>query len=67
MRVYRSLSSVDYMIFCHDREFTRALMVPYINECLDEMREAQKLFGSFPKPRPQAEVEIMSGARRVRP
>jgi len=66
-RVYRSLSSVDYMIFCHDRNFERALMVPYINECLDEMREAQRLFGAFPKSRPQAEVEMMSGVRKVRP
>jgi hypothetical protein len=60
-RIYRSLSSVDYMIFVHDRNFERALMVSYINECLNEMRKAQELFGSLPNPRPNAEDEIMAG------
>jgi hypothetical protein len=60
-RVYRSLSGVDYMIFVHDRGFARNLMVPYLNGCLTEMRRAQMLFGDHPKPRPNAELEIISG------
>ncbi|HZM09140.1 MAG TPA: hypothetical protein VFC15_02895 [Candidatus Limnocylindrales bacterium] len=60
-RVYRSLSDVDYMIFVHDRNFAPNLMVSYINECINQMREAQELFGSFPKARPNAETDIMAG------
>jgi hypothetical protein len=51
------------MIFVHDRQFQRALMVSYVNECLSRMREAQKLFGSFPDARPNAETEILAGRR----
>ena len=60
-RLYRSFSSVDYMIFAHDRSFARDLMVNYINGCLTDMREAQKYFGDMPKPRPNAENEILNG------
>jgi hypothetical protein len=49
------------MIFVHDRDFARNLILPYINDCLTEMQKAQTLFGDFPKPRPNAEVEIIRG------
>jgi hypothetical protein len=64
-RIYRSLSSVDYMIFVHDRNFAPELMVSYINACLNDMREAHKLFRTFPKPRPNAEREILEGKKII--
>jgi hypothetical protein len=49
-RVYRSLSSVDYMIFCHDREFTRALMGPTSMNAWMKCVKHKSSSGHFPSP-----------------
>jgi hypothetical protein len=53
------------MIFVHDRNFAPKLMVSYINACLNDMREAHRLFRTFTKPRPNAEREILEGKKII--
>jgi hypothetical protein len=63
--IYRSLSSVEYMIWALDHGFEPEHMRPYIDKCLDGMREAQHTLGPWPATRPNAALDFLQGTAKL--